>query len=99
MAGANTVKPDTHLLRGQNEHNHRPVPKPTRLVGSGENYPQAAETREGKAQVTNIIHVASKATIDYISQDPRGTAAVLALGVAVIVAKWVWNEWKGRKND
>ena len=48
--------------------------------------------------MTNIIHVISKATIDYISLDPKGAAAVLALGVAVIVAKWVWNERKGREN-
>ena len=47
--------------------------------------------------MTNIIHVISKATIDYISHDPRGAVAVLALGVAVIVGKWVWNERKGRK--
>jgi len=49
--------------------------------------------------MTNIIHVISKATIDYISQDPRGAAAVLAVGVAVIVGKWGWNEWKGRKHE
>ena len=48
--------------------------------------------------MTNIIHVLSKATIDYISLDPKGAAAVLALGVAVIVGKWVWNERKGRKD-
>ena len=48
--------------------------------------------------MTNIIHVISKATIDYISLDPKGAAAVLALGVAVMVAKWIWNERKGKKN-
>ena len=62
-------------------------------------YPETPEAREGQAQVTNIIHVISKATIDYISLDPKGAAAVLALGVAVIVAKWAWNERKGRKNE
>ena len=66
-------------------------------MGDKAYHPQTAEAREGKAQVTNIIHVASKAAIDYISQDPRGAAAVLALGVAVIIAKWAWNEWKGKK--
>ena len=49
--------------------------------------------------MTNIIHVLSKATIDYISLDPKGAAAVLALGVAVIVGKWVWNERKGKKHE
>ena len=49
--------------------------------------------------MTNIIHVISKATIDYISLDPKGAAAVLAVGVAVIVGKWGWNEWKGRKHE
>ena len=68
-------------------------------MGDKANYPQAAEAWKGDAAMTNIVHVISKATIDYISQDPRGAAAVLALGVAVIVAKWAWNEWKGRKND
>ncbi len=49
--------------------------------------------------MTNIVHVISQSAIDYISQDPRGATAVLALGVAVIVAKWAWNERKGRKNE
>jgi len=66
-------------------------------VGYNANTPQVSETREGTAQMTNIIHVISQSTIDYISHDPRGAAAVLALGVAVIVAKWAWNERKGRK--
>ena len=48
--------------------------------------------------MTNVIHVISKATIDYISLDPKGASAVLALGIAVIIAKWVWNERKGKKN-
>ena len=61
-------------------------------------YSQATQARKGKAQMTNIIHVISKATIDYISLDPKGAAAVLALGVAVIVGKWIWNERKGMKN-
>jgi len=68
-------------------------------VGNKAYHPQTAEAGEGKAQVTNIIHVISKATIDYISLDPKGAAAVLALGVAVIVGKWGRNEWKGRKHE
>jgi len=48
--------------------------------------------------MTNIIHVLSQSAIDYISLDPKGAASVLALGVAVIVAKWAWNERKGKKN-
>ena len=51
----------------------------------------------GQMDMTNIIHVISQSAIDYISQDPRGAAAVLALGVAVMVAKWAWNERKGKK--
>ena len=99
MDGTNTARQGIRSLRGSHEYTHRPVPVLARRMGDKANYPQTTEAREGKAEVTNIIHVASKAAIDYISQDPRGTAAVLALGVAVIVAKWVWNEWKGRKND
>jgi len=97
MAGANTARQGIRSLRGSHEHTQRPVPVLTRRVGNKAYHPQAAEAREGKAQMTNIVHVVSKAAIDYISLDPKGAAAVLALGVAVIVAKWVWNERKGRK--
>jgi len=98
MAGASIVKPDTHSQRGNHDkYVYRPVAILARRVGDKAYHPQTAEAREGKAQVTNIVHVISKAAIDYISHDPRGAAAVLALGVAVIVAKWVWNERKGKK--
>ena len=49
--------------------------------------------------MTNIIHIASKAAVDYISHDPRGVAVIAALGVMGIVAKWAWNKRKGKKND
>ena len=64
------------------------------IVGGGQGKQHGA-FRE--MDMTNIIHVISKAAIDHISQDPRGAAAVLSLGVAVIIGKWVWNERKGRK--
>ena len=47
--------------------------------------------------MTNIIHVISKATIDYISLDPKGAAAVLAVGVAMIIVKWAWRKRRGKK--
>ena len=98
MDGTNTVRPDIRLPRGSHENAYRPAPVLARRVGNNANTPQVSETREGTAQMTNIIHVISKATIDYISQDPRGAAVGIALGVAVIIAKWAWNERKGKKN-
>jgi len=49
--------------------------------------------------MTNIIHIASKAAIDYISHDPRGAVAIAALGVMGIVAKWAWNKRKARNDQ
>jgi len=48
--------------------------------------------------MTNIIHIASKAAIDYISHDPRGVVAIAALGVAGLIATWAWNKRKARKD-
>ena len=47
--------------------------------------------------MTNIIHIASKAAIDYISREPSGAVAVIALGAGIIIVKWAWNERKGKK--
>ena len=97
MAGANTARPDIRLPRGSHEYYQRPAPVLVRRVGDMAHRPQVSETREGKAQMTNLIHIASKAAIDYISLDPKGAVAVLAVGVAVIVGKWILNERKGKK--
>jgi len=47
--------------------------------------------------MTNIIHDASRIAIDWASQDVRGAAAVFALGVAGLIATWVWNKRKARR--